>query len=97
MKIERGRLLRALQLEVTPGGPGCYRVSGGAAEHLVRRIAPRKWRCDCPDSLFRISGKCKHVLAVYFARRLDPGVLAALRSAMFADREAPALPRRASA
>ena len=40
------------------------------------------WRCDCPDSAYRPGIRCKHVVAVYFARQLAAPVRRALQTAV---------------
>ncbi len=80
-RVDPGRLLRALDLEVETLGPYTYRIAGGREPHTVTtdRVP---WRCDCPDSAYRPGIRCKHVVAVYFARQLAAPVRRALRQAV---------------
>ena len=72
-RVDPGRLLRALALEVETLGPDTYRVTGGRERHTVTTDNV-PWRCDCPDGAYRPSIRCKHVVAVQFATpvRRDP-------------------------
>lgn len=72
--IDAGRLSRALRLSVEPVKGGVWRVSGGAACHIVTRDGS----CDCVDHATRRT-RCKHVLAVALAR-LDRELLNGLRA-----------------
>ena len=78
-RVDPGRLLRALEVEGV--GPDTYRVTG---EREPRTVATHNvpWRCDCPDSAYRPGIRCKHVVAVYFARQLAAPVRRALRKAV---------------
>jgi len=82
LAIDRARLLRSLRMVVEPLGAGRFRVTGGRAPHtvLVRQDGP--WACDCMDSTFHPSGRCKHTLAVYLTRQLARPVRTALRDAL---------------
>jgi hypothetical protein len=80
--IEHGRLLRALLLTVERIGPEHFVVRGGSHQHEVRVTRAGRWSCDCPDSVFRRSGSCKHRLAVYLARQLVGPVRVALRDVL---------------
>ena len=80
-RVDPGRLLRALALEVETLGPDTYRVTGGREPHTVTTDNV-PWRCDCSDSAYRPSIRCKHVVAVYFARQLTAPVRRALRQAV---------------
>lgn len=50
------------RLYVTPLGNGGYRVTGGAAPHVVT-IGQHFVRCDCGDYVYRRRW-CKHMVAV---------------------------------
>ena len=70
------RLARALTLTVRPLDDG-YRVTGGRQPHTVRSTEAG-WTCDCPDSRYH-RGPCKHRMATYLARMLDPLMWEALK------------------
>ncbi len=65
-RVDPGRLLRAPEVEDV--GPDTYRVTGGGERHTVTTDNV-PWRCDCPDGAYRPSIRCKHVVAVHFARQ----------------------------
>lgn len=71
LAIDPRRLSRALHLDAEPLDADHWRVTGGAAPHIVTRGG----QCDCPDFGYRRT-LCKHRLAV----RLRRGDLAVLRS-----------------
>ena len=79
--VDPSRLLRALGLKVETLGPDTYRVTGGREPHTVTTDKV-PWRCDCADAAYRPGTRCKHVVAVYFARQLAAPVHQALRTAM---------------
>jgi hypothetical protein len=54
------QVLKAIQVE--PLGGGAYRVSGGAAPHVVQ-LGQDVARCDCADFAYRRHA-CKHLRAV---------------------------------
>ena len=79
--VDPGRLLRALDLEVETLGSALYRVTGGGEPHTVTTDNV-PWRCDCPDGTYRPGIRCKHVVAVYFARQLAAPVRRAPRQSV---------------
>jgi hypothetical protein len=62
--VDGGRMERARTLQVELLSPGRYRVTGGRKPHIVQVQDGGPWQCDCPDSAFRPSTRCKHMLAV---------------------------------
>ncbi|MFI4978334.1 MAG: hypothetical protein ACHQC8_06665 [Solirubrobacterales bacterium] len=73
--MDPARLRRALYLNVVRLRDGSWLVSGGDHEHHVGRMSARIV-CDCED---RVTGPCKHRLAVLLASRLPRSVRAAFR------------------
>ncbi len=59
--IDAGRLQRAIWLDAERCGDGQYRISGGAAVHLVELYGENGPICDCRDFLWR-GDVCKHLL-----------------------------------
>jgi hypothetical protein len=56
--LDHYRWMRARHLDVRELGTGHWEVSGGSEPRLVERIAPARYRCDCPDAA---KGRlCKH-------------------------------------
>lgn len=87
VQIEKGRLARAIWLEVEPLGVGrCFRVWGGARMHFVNL---ERETCCCEDLANQRRFYCSHILASYL-REGEPTVLGALREIV--DRPA-SLPR----
>ena len=76
--MDAARLARAVHLTAEPDGAGRYRVTGGAAPHVVTLAADGSLACDCTDATVRVGIECKHVLKVRLTRA-DPDVLEALR------------------
>ncbi len=81
MIVDPARLLRALTLEVGASDNNTYRVIGGREPHMVT-TGNVPWQCDCADSAYRPSIRCKHTVAVYLARQLATPVRRALRQAV---------------
>ncbi len=79
--VDPARLLRALTLEVSASDTDTYQVTGGSSPHIVQ-AGTVPWVCDCADSAYRPSMRCKHVVAVYFARQLAAPVRRALRTTL---------------
>ena len=77
MKIDTGRLQRAIRLEAKPTGTDTYRVRGGAATHVVEIDDGGYVRCDCIDAQVR-GDTCKHSLLVRLLSG-DKEVVEALR------------------
>lgn len=82
LRVDPGRLLRALRLEVERVGPRRYRVTGGERSHVVLVRDHGPWRCDCADTWFHPTGVCKHRLGTYLALQLAEPIRVALRDAM---------------
>lgn len=59
MRVERGRLARAVHLEVEALGARQWAVTGGRERHLVTTEG-----CDCVDSGVHLGIVCKHQLAI---------------------------------
>jgi hypothetical protein len=74
--VDLSRLMRGIELEVTPVGPGRYAVRGGNEPHWVDLRTLNQPRCDCGDHLWR-EQVCKHILAALL-REGDERVLRAL-------------------
>jgi len=81
-RVDPGRLLRALDLEVEGPGPDMYSVSGGERPHIVQVRERDPWVCDCVDAAYRPGTCCKHLVAVYLTRQLAAPVRRALRQAV---------------
>ena len=86
MIVDPARLLRALTLEVGASHADTYRVTGGREPHTVT-TNDVPWQCDCSDSVYRPSIRCKHLVAVYFARQLATPVRRALRQVVLVEPE----------
>ncbi len=81
--IDPGRLQRAVWLDVQRVKPDTFRVSGGAADHIVA-VVNGEVRCDCYDAQYR-GGGCKHSLIVRLIAG-DQSVVKALRQLVAAPR-----------
>ena len=86
MIVDPARLLRALALRVEGVSSNVYGVSGGREPHTVT-TDDVPWQCDCPDSVYRPNIRCKHLVAVYFARQLASPVRRVLRQVVLVEPE----------
>ena len=82
MKIDTGRLQRAIWLEAKPIDLDTWRVRGGTRDHMVTVESGRCF-CDCADAAARDGDSCKHSLLVRL-RAGDKEVVRALRALVLA-------------
>lgn len=88
MRVDPGRLARALHLEAGEIGAGQWTVTGGRRPHVVTAGA-----CDCIDSEMHPNVECKHRLAVTLAA-LPAEMRVALRELVPRNRSAGQLVRQ---